>query len=89
MKCARCGKKLGFFEKKKKVFIQGEDGESDLKVKERVFCFPCFEQYIKELESRKSCFDCAYSELREDYYLGLIFRLAYISIVKNRYLTSA
>jgi len=69
MNCADCGKKLGFFEKKKKLFLQGDEG--DRKVRKKAFCIPCFEKYIKELESKTSCYDCAYSELREDHSFGL------------------
>ena len=69
MKCARCGKKLGFFEKKKQVFVvrQGK----------KVLCLPCFQQYIKELKSRKSCLECAYSESVEKRFMEDIFYTIY------------
>ena len=63
MKCAKCGKAIKSPEKRKTVSIR--KGPSD--IKEIVYCLECFKEYVKELDSRKSCNRCAYFRCeRED-----------------------
>lgn len=64
MNCYKCDKKLGIFEKKKKVYIQGEETRG--KIQQVVFCQRCYEDFIKNLESRKNCSKCVYCQILTD-----------------------
>ena len=76
--CVKCGKKLGFFEPKKNIteFPSIEDYDKDLRgleatKREKTFCESCFKQYIKELEAKKQCVNCAHTKIIEEYDFNL------------------